>query len=198
MIDTYVVDTGVPFDQYEAAVPFERAADCLREIGDAMYGPGELWKGFRTLNNIRFISGEDFYISPANGGPTMYVNFEDQIGPSGGGNNTGVWTMAQMFLEGKCSGRYHWGKAGWPAHLPCFDGAKMYPDTWCDFGCSVEQLDPAGKFAGMSNVWHWNATRGGAPVEFASCCTSQGFNHAQCQCASSSACEPNIAVASGP
>lgn len=72
-VDTRITDVGAPFDQYEAAVPIERAADCLRELGDAVYGPEELWRGFRTANNIRFISGEDFYISPANGGPVMWV-----------------------------------------------------------------------------------------------------------------------------
>lgn len=53
----------------------------------------------------------------------------------------------------------------------------------CDFGCAVEELDPQGKFAGISDVWHWQATSGGKAVPFASCCTPTGFNHAQCQCA---------------
>ena len=70
-VDTRLTDTAGPFDQYEAAVPIERAADCLREIGNEVYGPAELWRGFVTPNNIRFISGEEFYISPANGGPVM-------------------------------------------------------------------------------------------------------------------------------
>lgn len=36
-----------------------------------------------------------------------------------------------------CNARFHWGKAGWPRLLPCFDGQKYYPETWCDFGCAV-------------------------------------------------------------
>ncbi len=98
--DTQATDVGAPFDQYEAAVPFERAADCLRQLGQAIYGPDELWKGFRTPNNIRFLSSEDFYISPANGNPTMFINFEDYIEPSGGGTNVKLERVAQMFLEG--------------------------------------------------------------------------------------------------
>ena len=38
----------------------------------------------------------------------------------------------------QCGARMHWGKAGWPAHAACFDGAAEYPDTWCDFGCAVQ------------------------------------------------------------
>ena len=69
--------------RYEAGVPFERAADCLKILGDAIYGPEKLYEGFRTANNIRFISGEDFYLSPANGGPVMYINFEASLQCSG-------------------------------------------------------------------------------------------------------------------
>jgi hypothetical protein len=140
---------------------------------------------------IRFVNGEDFYISTANGGPTMYVNFEDYSEPSGGGKNVGIDRIAQMFLEGDCRGRYHWGKAGWPTHLACFNGAEMFPDTWCDFGCAVAELDPTNKFASESNVWRWNATRGGVEVPLSSCCTAQGFNKAECQCGNSSPCGPN-------
>ena len=34
--------------------------------------------------------------------------------------------------------RLHWGKAGWPRYQKCFDGAQVYPQTWCDFGCAVQ------------------------------------------------------------
>lgn len=73
--DSQITDTIAPFDQYEIAVPFERAGDCLKLVGEAVYGPEQLWTSFRTANNIRFISGEPFYISPANGGPVMYREF---------------------------------------------------------------------------------------------------------------------------
>ena len=172
-------------------MPLERAADCLKIIGAAMYGPEELWQGFRTASNIRFVSGEPFYLSPSNGGPVMYINYEDYVQPSGAGDNVKFDEVSRIFLapppEG-CGARFHWGKAGWPKHLPCFDGAAVYPDTWCDFGCAVQELDPDDKFRTESNVWRWNATRGGAPTEFASCCTPQGFDKAQCQCAPAPAC----------
>lgn len=187
--DSQVLDVTAPFDQYEVAVPLERSADCLKIIGDAVYGPEELWKGFRTANNIRFISGEPFYLSPAHGGPVMYLNLEDYIQPSGGGDNTKFDKVIDIFLK-QCGARFHWGKAGWPKHMQCFDGAAYYPDSWCDFGCAVHQLDPGGKFHSLSNVWEWKATINGGEVEYGSCCTPQGFDKARCSCASVNPCGP--------
>ena len=50
----------------------------------------------------------------------------------------------------------------------------------------MQELDPAGKFSGAGkgarNIWQFNATRGGQPVPFASCCGPQGFLP-ECQCA---------------
>jgi hypothetical protein len=46
----------------------------------------------------------------------------------------------------------------------------------------VEQLDPAGKFRSESDAWRWAATRGGAEVPLASCCSAAGFS-AKCVCA---------------
>jgi hypothetical protein len=46
----------------------------------------------------------------------------------------------------------------------------------------VEQLDPAGKFRSESDAWRWAATRGGAEVPLASCCSAAGFS-AECECA---------------
>ena len=93
------------------------------------------------------------------------------------------------------------GKAGWPKHLACFDGAAMYGEGWCDFGCAVSDLDPTNKFAGESWVWQWNATRGGQPAEFSSCCTPEGFNKAECVCSSSKSCitgaQQSVSEASG-
>lgn len=51
---------------------------------------------------------------------------------------------------------------------------------------AMQELDPAGKFSGAGkgarNIWQFNATRGGQPVPFASCCGPQGFLP-ECQCA---------------
>ena len=93
-------------------------------------------------------------------------------------------------LEERCQARLHWGKAGWPAHARCFDGAVEYGSDWCQFGCAVRELDPAGKFKSVWDGWQWGATRGGAAVPFASCCTAAGFS-AGCQCAPRAPCAPS-------
>lgn len=124
------------------------------------------------------------------------MNFEDYVQPSGGGDNIKLGKFTRLFLD-QCGARMHWGKAGWPKHLPCFNGAAAYPETWCDFGCAVHQLDPEGKFRTESKLWQWNATKDGVPVEYGSCCTPQGFDKAQCMCAPVNPCEGEVAATAG-
>ena len=58
--------------------------------------------------------------------------------------------MAYLLTDKACSpGRLHWGKAGWP-DSGCWNGAEVYKDTWCDFGCVVRALDPEDKFIGSA------------------------------------------------
>jgi FAD binding domain/D-arabinono-1,4-lactone oxidase len=184
---TRTTSVFAPYNQLEVAVPMEVAGDCLMEVGNEMYGPDSLWEGFRTPPLIRFITGEDFYISPTNGGARMYVNMEDYLSKSTGKPNEKWDRVVEIFLT-RCNARLHWAKYGQPQLDKCFDGAQRYPQSWCDFGCAVNQLDPTGKFASESSVWKWKATRNGQAAEFASCCTPQGFNKQECQCASSPAC----------
>lgn len=114
--------------------------------------------------------------------PCFVVNIEDHLTISSGKQNAKFDTVLNYFLE-ECGARLHWGKAGWPTHNACFDGAVDYPDTWCDFGCATYQLDPEGKFSGESDVWRWNmTTTSGSPASFSSCCTANGFNKEACTC----------------
>ena len=53
-------------------------------------------------------------------------------------------------------------------------------------GCEQE-LDPLGKFASMSNVWSWRATREGQDVPLTQCCTPNGFS-TDCLCAKRLSC----------
>jgi hypothetical protein len=46
------------YDQYELAIPLAKAGDCMSALSAAMYGSGQLWRGFRSPALIRFISGE--------------------------------------------------------------------------------------------------------------------------------------------
>ncbi len=52
-----------------------------------------------------------------------------------------VQQVVELF-KSSCDARFHWGKAGWSTFWPCFDGAVIYPDTWCQFGCAVEVSSP--------------------------------------------------------
>ena len=65
------------YDQYEAAIPFERAGACLSAIADLLYGPAAARLGFRTSPLVRFVGADDAYISMTQGRPTMFVNLED-------------------------------------------------------------------------------------------------------------------------
>lgn len=133
------------------------------------------------------LSGESIYLSPAHGTPVMYVNLEDYVSYATRRPNQEFQAVMDMFRSESCKARLHWGKAGWPQHAKCFDGATEYPDSWCHFGCAVWQMDPKGKFASESDVWTWQAvdrSSGKAVANFGSmCCTSAGFNVGKCTCA---------------
>lgn len=58
----------------QVAIPLERAGDCLEEVGREVYGDAKLWEGARTPFLVRFVTGEDLYLSPATDGPVMYIN----------------------------------------------------------------------------------------------------------------------------
>jgi hypothetical protein len=178
-----------PYDQYEISVPLETAADCLEEVGAATYGPYALWSGTRTPFLTRFVKGEDGYLSNTNGGPRMYMNLEDFVLYSTGRRNAAFQGIMNIFrTSDKCRARLHWGKAGWIEHGQCFNGAKEYPENWCDFGCAAQQLDPEKKFESIADFWHFRATKGGREHDlltqsgYGACCTEDGFKHAECQC----------------
>jgi hypothetical protein len=147
-----------------------------------IYGPQRLWTGFRTPALMRLVASEEAYLSNTHGGPRLYINMEDYISAAAmSGNNPRFQQVMGLFRD-KCNARLHWGKAGWKqTYAACFDGAKEYSE-WCDFGCAVVDLDPTGKFNGLSDVWNWSATRSGSYVDYDSCCTPEGFDHSSCAC----------------
>lgn len=172
------------YDQYEVSVPLEYFADCLQMIGEEVYGDSNLWDGFRTPVLIRFVAEEDGYLSNTNGGPRAYFNMEDYVSYNTRVVNARFQRVMELFRT-RCNARLHWGKAGWNRYGQCFDGAREYPDTWCDFGCAVAQLDPFGKFSKTSDVWEWRAVSNyGQETDFVSCCSKQGFDKSRCRCVS--------------
>ena len=110
---TRLTSTFAPYTQYEVAIPFEIAGDCLLEVrrrgcqrlavgggcphiyrpdphaslpplapphpnaqvGREIYGSRKLSEGFRNPALIRFVSGEEPYLSGNHGGPRMWINF---------------------------------------------------------------------------------------------------------------------------
>ena len=69
------------------------------------------------------------------------------------------------------------GKAGFP-EPGCFEGAKEFPDTWCDFGCAIRELDPHNKFDDQSMLWNYEG------VDLERCCSKHGFMYHKkgCEC----------------
>ena len=58
--------------------------------------------------------------------------------------------VAHLLSHESCSpGRLHWGKSGWP-DFGCWNGAEVYGNNWCDFGCVVRALDPEDKFTDLA------------------------------------------------
>ena len=182
-----------PYDQYELAVPVASMADCLERVGEAVYGPDRLYSGSRTPFLTRFVKEEDGYLSYTHGGPRVFVNMEEFVQYSTGRRNRGFQEIIRLFKDlPECSGRLHFGKAGWPEHGECWDGAQEYPETWCDFGCAAYELDPTAKFSSEWDGWIFRADvgGGGGTVDLLTqggwnaCCTAEGFRHGQCQCKS--------------
>ena len=178
-----------PYDQYEVSIPLASAGDCLEGLGELMYGPYALWSGTRTPFLTRFVKGEDAYLSNNHGGPRMHMNLEDFVLYSTGVRNSAFQgIMDYLRKDERCKARLHWGKAGWPEHAKCFDGAVEYPDSWCDFGCAAFELDPTRKFEATVDYWEFTALTRGTRVDLLTprghrmCCTKDGFKHDQCKC----------------
>ena len=181
-----------PYDQYELAVPVSSMGDCLEKVGEATYGSARLYTGSRTPFLTRFVKEEDGYLSYTHGEPRMFVNMEEFVTYSTGRRNPAFQEIIRLFKElPECRGRLHFGKAGWPEHGECWDGAQEYPETWCDFGCAAFELDPTAKFSSEWDAWVFRAqAESGATVDLLTpagwdaCCSSAGFQHGQCTCKS--------------
>ncbi len=80
-----------------APTPLATNRGCVWQVGSEIYGPAALWSGFRTPALVRFVSGEDFYLSNTHGGPRMYVNMEDYVSPQGGQANADFLRVVGLF-----------------------------------------------------------------------------------------------------
>ncbi|KXZ42035.1 hypothetical protein GPECTOR_218g459 [Gonium pectorale] len=164
-----------------ASLPAKLAV-AARANGSMLIGPdGRPDYGFRTNPLIRSTGREDALLSLTHDMPHLWLNIEDYIYYNRPGRRINpVFKSLVGFLrsDARCGAtglegrgaRLHWGKAGWP-DAGCWHGDKEFPDTWCDFGCAVRELDPSGKFADSApDRWNWE----GAPLE--RCCVpGRGF-----------------------
>ncbi len=78
--NTSPADRHVQPPPTQVAIPLAKAGACFQALQRAVYDtPPGLWQGFRTPPLIRFLSGEGAYVSPAHGGPVVYINLEDYL-----------------------------------------------------------------------------------------------------------------------
>lgn len=169
-------------DDYGVAIPVDKMADCL-EGAISLLKSQAPDTGLRTWLNIRFVGQETGLLSAASDEPRLwvsgpdYVYYNQEVRQS---NEPFKNLIGYLVSSPLCSpARLHWGKGGWP-DPGCWNGAEYYPDTWCDFGCAVKDLDPEGKFVGDTpGVWYW----GGANLD--ECCTVDGYDKSRfgCDCA---------------
>ncbi|CAK0779632.1 hypothetical protein CVIRNUC_004824 [Coccomyxa viridis] len=195
MVYSGLAPLGNAHAQYELVIPMEVLGDCFSRINQYIYVDKKLnTSGFSYFSQVRFVSQETGYISNTNDGPRAYLNIEDHNSfnnPHGPVFDEDLQKLVQL-VKDTCDARLHWGKAGWPRYNGCFDGATVFPATWCDFGCAVEELDPTGKFSSLADVWSFNAAdkSSGTAVPFSRCCTPQGFDQTKCTCAKRTDCTP--------
>eukprot|EP00884_Botryococcus_braunii_P016761 jgi/Botrbrau1/3769/Bobra.0183s0004.1 len=175
-----------PSYEYEVCVPLEHAADAMRivyELNDKVKGR------LRTPTGFRVVAEEPAYLATSNGGARMCMEIDDFTSLSSGVFNMAVYDVVKAIMD-KLPARLHWGKFGWPALEPCYDGSAKFGDSWCHFGCAVQELDPTGKFSSESNIWQFYAQhKDGRPAEFASCCSAAGFDTHRCSCAARPPCK---------
>lgn len=169
-----------PYDQYEFAIPLETAGDCMKGLVHRIYRPFQrLDDGFRTSALVRFVSEVDAYLSLTQGGPHIFINLEDYVyynNINGSANRSFMKVIEFLKEDKRCKGsRLHWGKAGWPADT-CDRTSEDFPNTWCHFGCAVQELDPHGRFKSESSVFRWNQHT------LKRCCSSKGFDYSRSGC----------------
>eukprot|EP00198_Chlamydomonas_reinhardtii_P009630 XP_001698967.1 predicted protein [Chlamydomonas reinhardtii] len=157
--------------------------------------------GFRSNPLIRMTGVEAALLSNTYDVPHFWLNIEDYLYYNRlGRRSNAVFKAVMGFLRsdprcgsGGLSGggaRLHWGKAGacmsvrWP-DTGCWHGDREFPGTWCDFGCAVRELDPAGRFTDSTGgsgtngtLWNWRG------VDLGRCCVpGVGFNKSMPGCA---------------
>ena len=157
-------------DQYEVAVPLDKAEECLDSFIDLATNLSA-GRYLRVPVVLRFSLKGSGLLSASNDGAILWFNLNDHVyynreyvivdwvptlcnisllSRPRFSNLPFKQLIAHLVADESCSpSRLHFGKAGFP-DFGCWNGAEHYKDTWCDFGCAVRALDPKDKFVGSA------------------------------------------------
>ena len=182
------------YDQYEVAVPLEKAAECAREVYKESVkifqstGDTVARSGFRVPILLRFVSSEpENLLSLSYDGPKVYFNFEDYLkyrSPSASEPNAAFRLVSKVFHSSKCShGRNHWGKT--KDYKTLQSVAQLlhvqFKSNWCSFGCVAKQLDPDRKFESLFRKgWTWDEKALECGCKSSSSSSKFTYDHVKC------------------
>jgi len=168
-------------DGYEVSFPVENMAECIEGAIEVMESqlPDP---GIRVHAFFRLVGQESGLLSVSNDQPRVWMSLDDFVYYNQGRQSNVPFKnlMAYLVTTPFCApARLHWGKPAFP-DPGCWNGAVDYPETWCDFGCAVRDLDPTDKFiSDFPEMWNWE----GADLD--RCCTPDGYDKSLygCDCA---------------
>jgi L-gulono-1,4-lactone dehydrogenase len=133
----YASDRRVRFTEMEYAIPRRHAADAARRVLDAAER-AQPPVGFPI--EVRFVAGDDSWLSPAHDRDTTYIAVHQFQGMS--------WESYFRSVEAimlDYGGRPHWGKRHFQTAATL---AERYP-RWEDFQDARARLDPEGRFRNL-------------------------------------------------
>jgi L-gulonolactone oxidase len=124
----------VHFNEMEYAIPREEAAGAIRAVRDLIDRTG-----IRTNIpvEVRFVAGDDIWLSPAHGRDTCYIAVHQFWGLP----FTQYFLGVEEIMKAR-GGRPHWGKL----HYQSAETLAPRYQRWSDFQAVRRRLDPEGTF----------------------------------------------------
>jgi L-gulono-1,4-lactone dehydrogenase len=131
----FATPRSVRFTEMEYAIPREHAVEAIRAVR-ALVENRELAVSFPF--EVRFVAGDDAFLSPAGGRDTCYIASHMFEGMEYEPFMRGVEEIMDGF-----GGRPHWGKR----HFQTAETLRPRYPEWDRFDAVRERLDPEGRFA---------------------------------------------------
>jgi len=125
----------VRFTEMEYAIPRQHGAEAVRAVLDTSERPGF---AVPFPLEVRFVAGDDAFLSPATGRDTCYVAVHMYQGMDWESYFRAVEEIMDAF-----DGRPHWGKR----HFQTAKTLRSRYPQWDDFATVRARLDPGGRFA---------------------------------------------------